>query len=135
MVSFDCSKSRRRGSLSSKRNRRHPLVNPQRGIFKPRQMAGLLSIRTVFPRRGGRVWYDEQREAHRQIYTGDESVDYAFMGTDPNSRITAGSGMRCSSRSRSSISSALRPIAISPSSRRLSSGGIPSGYELNSHSG
>jgi hypothetical protein len=85
MVSFDCSKSRRRGSLSSKRNRRHPLVNPQRGIFKPRQMAGLLSIRTVFPRRGGRVWYDEQREAHRQIYTGDESVDYAFMGTDPNS--------------------------------------------------
>jgi putative restriction endonuclease len=48
-------------------------------------MAGLLSIRTVFPRQGGRVWYDDQREAHRQIYTGDEVVDYAFMGTDPNS--------------------------------------------------
>jgi hypothetical protein len=29
--------------------------------------------------------YDDQREAHRQIYAGDEVVDYAFMGTDPNS--------------------------------------------------
>jgi len=64
---------------------RIPLVNPQRGIFKPRQMAGLLSIRTVFPRQGGRVWYDDQREAHRQIYAGEDVVDYQFMGTDPNS--------------------------------------------------
>jgi putative restriction endonuclease len=64
---------------------RIPLINPQRGIFKPRQMAGLLSIRTVFPRRGSRVWYDDQREAHRQIYAGDEVADYAFMGADPNS--------------------------------------------------
>ncbi len=64
---------------------RIPLVNPQRGIFKPRQMAALLSIRTVFPRSGGRVWYDDQRDVHRQIYAGDEVVDYAFMGTDPNS--------------------------------------------------
>ena len=48
-------------------------------------MAGLLSIRTVFPRQGGRVWYDDQREAHRQIYAGDGVVDYQFMGTDPNS--------------------------------------------------
>jgi putative restriction endonuclease len=64
---------------------RIPLINPQRGIFKPRQMSHLLSIKTVFPRRGARVWYDDQREAHRQIYTGDDVVDYAFMGTDPNS--------------------------------------------------
>ncbi len=63
---------------------RIPLINPQRGIFKPRQMAGLLSIRTVFPRQGGRVWYDDQREAHRQIYENNEVVEYAFMGTDPN---------------------------------------------------
>ena len=63
---------------------RIPLVNPPRGIFKPQQMIGLLSIRTVFPRRGGRVWYDDQRDAHRQIYDGDEIVEYAFMGTDPN---------------------------------------------------
>src|SRR6266853_837513 len=64
---------------------RIPLINPQRGIFKPRQMAHLLSIKTVFPRRGARVWYDDQREAHRQIYAGDEVVDYQFMGADPNS--------------------------------------------------
>jgi putative restriction endonuclease len=64
---------------------RIPLVNPQRGIFKPRQMEHLLSIKTVFPRRGARVWYDDQREVHRQIYAGDDVVDYSFMGTDPSS--------------------------------------------------
>jgi putative restriction endonuclease len=26
-----------------------------------------------------------RREAHRQIYAGEEVVNYAFMGTDPNS--------------------------------------------------
>jgi putative restriction endonuclease len=64
---------------------RMPLINPRRGIFKPQQMAHLLSIKTVFPRQGGRVWYDDQREAHRQIYAGDDVVEYAFMGSDPNS--------------------------------------------------
>jgi putative restriction endonuclease len=67
------------------RGERIPLINPRRGIFKPRRMAGLLPIRTVFPRHGGRVWYDNQREAHRQTYAGDDVVDYQFMGTDPNS--------------------------------------------------
>ena len=47
-------------------------------------MRFLLSTKTVVPRRGGKVWYDDQREAHRQIYQGDETVDYAFMGTDPH---------------------------------------------------
>ena len=46
-------------------------------------MLFLLSIKTVVPKRGGKVWYDDQREAHRQIYQGDETVGYAFMGTDP----------------------------------------------------
>ena len=62
---------------------RIPLVNPQRGIFKPRQMRFLLSIRTVYPTPGRRIWYDDQREVHRQIYEGDETVDYAFMGENP----------------------------------------------------
>ncbi len=31
-------------------NERIPLVNPQRGIFKPQQMRFLLSIKTVFRR-------------------------------------------------------------------------------------
>ncbi len=62
---------------------RVPLVNPQRGIFKPRQMSYLLSIKTVFPRPGSRVWYDDQRKVHRQIFEGNEVVEYAFMGTNP----------------------------------------------------
>ncbi|MGA0601511.1 HNH endonuclease [Caulobacter sp. KR2-114] len=63
---------------------RYPLLNPRRGIFKPRQMRFLLSINTVFPKSGNRVWYDDQREVHRQIYEGDDVVDYAFMGTNPD---------------------------------------------------
>lgn len=59
---------------------RIPLINPQRGIFKPTQMRYLLSIRTVYPRPGARVWYDDQRQVHKQIYEGEEAVDYAFMG-------------------------------------------------------
>jgi putative restriction endonuclease len=63
---------------------RIPLINPQRGIFKPQQMRFLLSIKTVFPKPGGKVWYDDQREVHRQIFASDETIDYAFMGQDPN---------------------------------------------------
>ncbi|MCY4361111.1 MAG: HNH endonuclease [Gammaproteobacteria bacterium] len=63
---------------------RIPLVNPQRGIFKPRQMQYLLSIRTVFPRPGKPVWYDDQRQVHRQIFESREAVDYAFMGKNPD---------------------------------------------------
>lgn len=47
-------------------------------------MRFLLSIKTVFPRPGNRVWYDDQREVHQQIFDGDEVVDYAFMGDNPN---------------------------------------------------
>lgn len=61
---------------------RIPLVNPQRGIFKPRQMQYLLSIRTVFPKPGAKIWYDDQRQVHRQIYQCEDLVEYAFMGTD-----------------------------------------------------
>jgi putative restriction endonuclease len=63
---------------------RIPLVNPQRGIFKPQRMEALLSIKTVFPKPGGRVWYDDQRNVHQQIYAGEETVDYSFMGTNPD---------------------------------------------------
>jgi putative restriction endonuclease len=64
--------------------RRIPLVNPQRGIFKPKQMHHLLSIRTVFPKPGARVWYDDQRRVHRQLYESNDFVDYAFMGDNPD---------------------------------------------------
>lgn len=63
---------------------RIPLINPQRGIFKPHQMRFLLSIKTVFSKAGRKVWYDDQREVHRQIFEGDEAVEYAFMGQNPD---------------------------------------------------
>lgn len=63
---------------------RIPLLNPQRGIFKPRQMRYLLSIRTAIPRPGNRVWYDDQIHVHRQIFEGDQTVNYSFMGQDPD---------------------------------------------------
>jgi len=47
-------------------------------------MRFLLSIKTVFPKRGAKVWYDDQREVHRQIFEGDEAIDYAFMGQNPD---------------------------------------------------
>ena len=62
---------------------RIPLINPGRGIFKPKQMEFLLSIRTVFPGSGRRVWYDDQTQVHRQIFDGNDAIDYAFMGDDP----------------------------------------------------
>ena len=64
---------------------RYPLVNPRRGIFKPSQMRFLLSINTVIPKTGNRVWCDEQRDVHRRIFDGDQMVDYAFMGDNPDS--------------------------------------------------
>lgn len=63
---------------------RIPLINPQRGIFKPRNMDFVLSVRTVYPRTGARVWYDDQRQVHSQVERGEEVIDYAFMGTDPD---------------------------------------------------
>lgn len=37
------------------RGERIPLMNPQRGIFKPQQMRFLLSIKTVFPKPWGQA--------------------------------------------------------------------------------
>ena len=64
---------------------RVPLINPQRGIFKPAAMNYLLSVRTVYPESGRKVWYDDQRQVHGQIERGDNLIDYAFMGNDPES--------------------------------------------------
>jgi putative restriction endonuclease len=63
---------------------RIPLVNQRRGIFKPRGMGYLLSVRTVYPRFGARIWYDDQRIVHEQVSRGQELIDYAFMGDDPD---------------------------------------------------
>jgi putative restriction endonuclease len=107
---------------------RIPFTNPQRGIFKPRQMEHLLSIRTVFPRRGGRVWYDDQREAHRHIYAGGDVVDYQFLGTDTAAADNRWLRDAMQEQIPVIISSARRPVGISPSSRHSSSAGILIAY-------
>ena len=38
----------------------------------------------MFPRPGKRVWYDDQRQVHSQIFESREAVDYAFMGKNPD---------------------------------------------------
>ena len=60
------------------------LVDPKRGIFKPRVLSRLLSIRTVYPKSGARVWYHDQREVQAQLQGGAGAMDYAFMGQDPD---------------------------------------------------
>jgi putative restriction endonuclease len=80
---------------------RIPLVNPQRGIFKPHQMRFLLSIKTVFPRPGAKAWYDDQRVVHQQIFEGDESIEYAFMGKNP--AMVSLRDLRCRTPGRSSV--------------------------------
>ena len=63
---------------------RIPIYHRRQGIFKPRQMSHLLSIKTVYPSPGRRVWYSDQENVHEQIYAGVETVEYAFMGQNPD---------------------------------------------------
>lgn len=55
------------------------LASRPRGIFKPKEMESLLSIRTVIPRTGRSVWYEDQIDVHRKFFENTESVDYDFM--------------------------------------------------------
>lgn len=61
------------------------IANRPRGIFKPRQMRYPLSLKTVYPRHGRRIWYDDQKKFYREIKGNDKdkTVDYAFMGKNP----------------------------------------------------
>jgi len=63
---------------------RLPIIDPGRGIFKPKELQFLLSIRTIYPRRGRRIWYEDQTRVLAQIEAGEEVVDYSFEGSDPN---------------------------------------------------
>ncbi len=59
------------------------IIHPQMGIHKPAKMRFLLSIKTVFPRPGGRIWYDDQHDIQKRVFESEESLDYAFMSQDP----------------------------------------------------
>ena len=53
------------------------------GIFKPKEMTGVLSIRTVMPRPGRKVWYADQNASRDALFAADTAVKYAFKGSDP----------------------------------------------------
>lgn len=64
--------------------KRIPLRNQQRGIFRPKEMKFLLSIQTVFPKKSGKIWYEDQIDAHRKFFNSAESIHYDFMGDNPD---------------------------------------------------
>jgi putative restriction endonuclease len=42
-----------------------------------------LCVRAGYPRPGRHIWYDDQREVHRQLFEAkDGAVDDAFMGVE-----------------------------------------------------
>jgi len=60
------------------------LASAAQGIFKPRQMRGVLSVKTVVPKPGGRVWYHDQLESDSKLRTATDTLDYAFKGLNPD---------------------------------------------------
>jgi len=64
---------------------RIPFANTRRGIWKPKRMQRLLSIKTVHPKPGNKVWYSDQYEAREEVYRAEEHITYAFQGDDPRS--------------------------------------------------
>ncbi len=65
------------------KGRRIHLLSRALGIFKPNEMRTVLSIRTSVPRAGRKLWYDDQRIAHRNIYETDKIVEYSLAHGDP----------------------------------------------------
>ena len=106
------------------RGERIPLINPQRGIFKPRQMRYLLSIRTVFPALRCSLFGTTIRETFI-----DRSMRVTSQSTMPSwerirtRRTTSGFGMPWRTGYRSSTSSALLLAATRLSSQPSSSAG------------
>ncbi|MDE0305509.1 MAG: HNH endonuclease [Albidovulum sp.] len=68
------------------RGRKLFFATQARGIFKPKQMKSLLSIKTVIPKPGRKSWYDDQQSVHESLFSSDESVEYEFMKGSAESR-------------------------------------------------
>ena len=54
------------------------LATRARGVFRPRQMKTLLSIKTVVPKPGRTAWYDDQ-SADQAVFGASEHFTYSFM--------------------------------------------------------
>lgn len=55
------------------------LATKARGIFKPKQMSTLLSIKTVVPKPGRMHWYDDQDQAQQALFRESEYFEYSLM--------------------------------------------------------
>jgi putative restriction endonuclease len=52
------------------------------GIFKPKEMSGVLSLKTVVPKPTRRVWYDDQKSGDDRVRSPSDVLPYSFSGTD-----------------------------------------------------
>jgi putative restriction endonuclease len=52
------------------------------GIYRPKGMSGLLSVKTVVPREGRQIWYHDQVDP--ELLSPGDTFSYAFKGTDPD---------------------------------------------------
>ncbi len=59
----------------------HLFASAAEGIFRPRGLSGLLSLKTVVPKPRGRVWYHDQAAPELSADAGLHW--YAFSGQDP----------------------------------------------------
>ena len=46
------------------------------GIFKPREMSGVLSLKTVVPKPTRRVWYDDQKAGDDRVRSSSDVLPY-----------------------------------------------------------
>ena len=59
------------------------LSSQAQGIFKPRQMEHLLSVKTVIPKPGRKKRYEDQHNVFGKLFTKDGRLTYAFKGDKP----------------------------------------------------
>lgn len=56
------------------------------GIFKPRQMDRIISVKTVVPREGRKTWYLDQSISDQSTNYQENGFSYSFKGNDPKNK-------------------------------------------------
>jgi hypothetical protein len=64
---------------SNPRGSEYPSLIRSAALLSLNKCNSFFSIKTLFPKPDGKVWYDGKRDVYKQIFAGDETVDYAFM--------------------------------------------------------
>jgi putative restriction endonuclease len=66
----------------SHHGRHFHLASRAEGIFKPREMSAVLSLKTVVPRSTRKAWYDDQKGSDDRVRSPCDVLPYSFSGTD-----------------------------------------------------